>query len=59
VGTQLAKRDIRKAQKALGHKRIDTTAQHYVLINWKKGCIKMDIALFRETKGYLLLPRVC
>jgi hypothetical protein len=31
VGTQLAKRDIRKAQKALGHKRIDTTVQQYVL----------------------------
>jgi integrase len=31
VGTQLAKTDIRKAQKALGHKRIDTTAAHYVL----------------------------
>jgi hypothetical protein len=31
MGMQLAKRDIRKAQKALGHKRIDTTAQHYVL----------------------------
>jgi integrase/recombinase XerD len=31
VGTQLAARDIRAAQKALGHRRIDTTAQHYVL----------------------------
>lgn len=31
VGTQLAKKDLRKAQKALGHKRIETTAQHYVL----------------------------
>jgi integrase/recombinase XerD len=31
VGTQLAKEDIRQAQKALGHKRIDTTAAHYVL----------------------------
>lgn len=31
VGTQLAKQDIRKAQKALGHKRIDTTVKHYVL----------------------------
>ena len=29
--TQLAKQDIRKAQKALGHKRVDTTAWHYVL----------------------------
>jgi integrase/recombinase XerD len=31
VGTQLARKDIRQAQKALGHKRIDTTARHYVL----------------------------
>ncbi len=31
VGTELAKRDIRQAQKALGHKRIETTARHYVL----------------------------
>jgi integrase/recombinase XerD len=31
VGTQLAARDIRQAQRALGHKRIDTTARHYVL----------------------------
>ena len=31
VGTELAKRDIRLAQKALGHKRIETTARHYVL----------------------------
>lgn len=31
VGTQLAKKDIRLAQKALGHERIDTTMRHYVL----------------------------
>ena len=31
VGTELAKRDIRQAQKALGHARIETTARHYVL----------------------------
>jgi integrase/recombinase XerD len=31
VGTQLAKKDIRVAQKALGHKKIETTARHYVL----------------------------
>jgi integrase/recombinase XerD len=31
VGTQLAKVDIRKAQKTLRHKRIETTATHYVL----------------------------
>jgi integrase/recombinase XerD len=37
VGTQLAKLDIRKAQKALGHKRIDTTARHYVLDELEAG----------------------
>ena len=37
VGTQLAKRDIRKAQKALGHTRIDTTAQHYVRDELEEG----------------------
>jgi integrase/recombinase XerD len=37
VGTQLAKIDIRKAQKALGHKRIDTTARHYVLDELEAG----------------------
>jgi len=31
VGTELAKRDLRLAQKALGHTRIETTARHYVL----------------------------
>ena len=31
VGTQLAAKDIRKAQKALGHKSIEVTAKHYVL----------------------------
>lgn len=31
VGTELAKKDLRKAQKALGHKSIETTAKHYVL----------------------------
>jgi integrase len=31
VGTELATRDIRQAQKALGHARIETTARHYVL----------------------------
>ena len=31
VGTQLAKKDIRLAQKQLRHKRIETTAQNYVL----------------------------
>lgn len=37
VGTQLAKRDIRTAQKALGHKRIETTARHYVLDELEAG----------------------
>ena len=37
VGTQLAKKDIRQAQKALGHKRIDTTARHYVLDELETG----------------------
>jgi site-specific recombinase XerD len=37
VGTQLARVDIRKAQKALGHKRIDTTAKHYVLDELEVG----------------------
>jgi integrase len=37
VGTQLAARDIRKAQKALGHKRIDTTARHYVMDDLDPG----------------------
>lgn len=31
VGTQLAKKDIRQAQRVLGHKSIETTAKHYVL----------------------------
>ena len=31
VGTELAKRDLRQAQKALGHQRLETTVQHYVL----------------------------
>ncbi len=37
VGTQFAKEDIRRAQKALGHKRIDTTARHYVLDELEVG----------------------
>lgn len=31
VGTNLAKTDLRQAQRALGHKDINTTAKHYVL----------------------------
>jgi len=37
VGTELAKRDIRQAQKALGHKRLETTAQHSVLDELQVG----------------------
>lgn len=37
VGTQLTKRDIRKAQKALGHKSMDTTAKFYVLDELEPG----------------------
>ncbi len=37
VGTQLAASDIRVAQKALGHKSIETTARHYVLDSLEPG----------------------
>ncbi len=37
VGTQLSAIDIRKAQKALGHKSIETTARHYVLDELEPG----------------------
>lgn len=37
VGTELAKKDIRQAQKALGHARIETTARHYVLDELQGG----------------------
>jgi integrase/recombinase XerD len=37
VGTELAKKDIRQAQKALGHTRIETTAKHYVLDELEVG----------------------
>lgn len=37
VGTQLAKTDIRQAQKALGHKRIATTMDNYVLDDLEAG----------------------
>jgi len=37
VGTELAKRDIRQAQKALGHNRIETTAKHYILDELELG----------------------
>lgn len=37
VGTNLAKRDPRQAQKALGHKDINTTYKHYVLDEMEVG----------------------
>lgn len=37
VGTQLAEKDPRQAQKALGHKSIDTTYKHYVLDEMEVG----------------------
>lgn len=37
VGTELARDNIRMAQKALGHKRIETTARHYVLDELEPG----------------------
>jgi integrase len=37
LGTQLARRDIRLAQKALGHKNINTTAKHYDLDELEAG----------------------
>ena len=37
VGTQLARRDIRIAQKQLGHASIATTAKHYVLDSVRLG----------------------
>lgn len=37
VGTQLAAKDIRKAQLALGHKSIEVTARHYVLDKLTEG----------------------
>ena len=37
VGTELARRDLRQAQKALGHQRLETTVQHYVLDELQPG----------------------
>ncbi len=37
VGTELAKKDLRQAQKALGHTRIETTATHYLLDDLTMG----------------------
>ncbi len=37
VGTELAKKDLRQAQKALGHTRIETTATHYLLDDLAMG----------------------
>jgi integrase len=37
VGTNLAKKDPRQAQKALGHRSIDTTYKHYMLDEMEVG----------------------
>jgi integrase len=37
VGTQLARRDVRQAHKALGHARIETTARHYIVDELEVG----------------------
>lgn len=37
VGTQLAAKDLRAVQLALGHKRLETTARHYVLDELEAG----------------------
>lgn len=37
VGTQLARKNLRLAQKALGHKRMETTAKHYLLDGLQLG----------------------
>jgi integrase/recombinase XerD len=37
VGTQLARSNLRMAQKALGHKRLETTARHYILDELEPG----------------------
>jgi integrase/recombinase XerD len=53
VGTQLAKRDIRIAQNQLGHKRIETTAQNYVLHSVKLG-VTDDVSVGLPGVGNLL-----
>jgi integrase/recombinase XerD len=37
VGTELAKRNLRQAQRALGHQRLETTVAHYVLYELQPG----------------------
>ena len=37
MGTELAKRNVRQAQRALGHQRLETTAAHYVLDELQPG----------------------
>ena len=37
VGTELAKRNLRQAQRALGHQRLETTVAHYVLDELEPG----------------------
>jgi len=46
VGTQLARKDIRMAQRALGHKRLETTARHYVLDELQPGLPTTSIDWF-------------
>lgn len=49
VGTQLARKDIRQAQKALGHKRLETTARHYVLDELEPGLTE---TLYHEVPAF-------
>jgi integrase/recombinase XerD len=54
VGTQLARKDIRQAQKALGHKRLETTARHYVLDELEVGLtdgLYSEVPLLTEETG--------
>jgi hypothetical protein len=37
VGTALAQRHVRQAQRALGHQRLETTVAHYVLDALQQG----------------------
>jgi hypothetical protein len=51
VGTQLARTNLRMAQKALGHKRLETTARHYILDELEVGVdgwvvLRMEIGNF-------------
>jgi hypothetical protein len=50
VGSQLAAGDIRKARKALGHKRIDTTGRHHILDELEPGLTDdlLPSSIFRQ-----------